>query len=59
MYELSDERKVLTLNILRALGDSICALQKARIPEKIVHTKFNKGFVGISGMSSGIIAVIQ
>ncbi|CAK58457.1 unnamed protein product (macronuclear) [Paramecium tetraurelia] len=57
LKSFSKERYQYGLLILRIIGDLACAMQKAQIPEKILHTRFNRGLVACGGMLSSIIQI--
>ncbi|CAD8144470.1 unnamed protein product [Paramecium pentaurelia] len=57
LKSFSNERYQYGLLILRIIGDLACAMQKAQIPEKILHTRFNRGLVACGGLLSSIIQI--
>ncbi|CAD8137250.1 unnamed protein product [Paramecium octaurelia] len=57
LKSFSNERYQYGLLILRIIGDLACAMQKAQIPEKILHTRFNRGLVACGGLLSSSIQI--
>ncbi|CAD8056536.1 unnamed protein product [Paramecium sonneborni] len=57
LKQFSKERYQYVLLILRIIGDMACAMQKSQIPEKILHTRFNRGLVACGGLLSSSIQI--
>ena len=54
---ISQERKYYLIDLIRLIGEIILTLDKSKIPEVILNTKFNKGLIGISGCTAAALGI--
>lgn len=59
LHKYTEERKFIFLNIFRNFGDLMLATAEVRLDVVILKTRFSKGIVGIFGLLSSCIALVQ
>eukprot|EP01017_Pseudomicrothorax_dubius_P003326 TRINITY_DN10449_c0_g2_i1.p1 TRINITY_DN10449_c0_g2~~TRINITY_DN10449_c0_g2_i1.p1 ORF type:complete len:256 (-),score=33.46 TRINITY_DN10449_c0_g2_i1:35-802(-) len=59
LERISDDRRLIMYNLIRNFGDLMVATREVKLDKLILRTKFNNGIIGIFGMISSIIALLQ
>ena len=54
LTEIDESRLIITLKLVRVLGDLFPTLARTNLPEIVVRTKINKGTVGFFGVISAL-----
>ena len=57
IFSIEEDRKYNILNLCRLSGELINCLDRAKIPEIILNTKFNRGLVALGGLSAAGISI--
>ena len=56
----TEERKIYIHNLVRVLAEIMLSMDRAKIPEMLINTKFNKGLLALAGLtSSGLMVYDQ